>query len=105
MRASCSGVAAAASPDASNQMLETRETSARRLGVARTGHRVVGDARDAEPVGRDPVAHAVLLGHGRDVLEGLDHDVLEPLVDLAPAPEEPGAVLDPLEVGDRHAAG
>ena len=40
-----------------------------------------------------------------DVAEGLDHDVLEPLVDLALAPEEAGAVLHPLEVGHGHAAG
>ena len=40
-----------------------------------------------------------------DVAERLDHDVLEPLVDLALAPEEARAVLHPLEVGHRHAAG
>ena len=43
--------------------------------------------------------------HRGHVPEGLAHDVLEPLVDLLLAPEEPGAILHPLEVGHGHPSG
>ena len=58
-----------------------------------------------EHVRGDAEGDVVLFGHRGHVAERLAHDVLEPLVDLLLAPEEPGAVLHPLEVGHRDAAG
>ena len=40
-----------------------------------------------------------------DLVEGLDHDLLELLVDVGLAPVVAVEVLDPLEVADGHAAG
>src|SRR5580765_7456083 len=52
----------------------------------------------------DAEVDAVLLGHGHDLVERLDHDPLESLVDGVLIPEVAAAVLHPFEVADRDAA-
>ena len=58
------------------------------LAAGRPGLRVeaahlhrVGDALDREQVGGGPHVDLLAAGHGQDLLEGLDHDLLELLVD------------------------
>ena len=46
-----------------------------------------------------------LQAHLERAREGLDHDLVELLVDAVHAPEVAVEVLDPLEVADRDAAG
>src|SRR5690606_16397833 len=64
-----------------------------------------GHPLDRDDVGRDAERHAVLLARVVDLVEGLVHHPVEAAVDAVEAPEVAVAVLDPLEVGDRHAAG
>src|SRR5579885_348965 len=56
-------------------------------------------------VGRDAVVHVVGFGVVDHSIEGFDHNLLQPLVDRVLIPEEALAVLHPLEIGDRDAAG
>src|SRR5271168_614728 len=65
----------------------------------------VGYAVDGEHVGGDAVVDVVSGGVGDNVVEALGHDVVETLVDLGLGPEVAHAVLHPLEVAGRDAAG
>src|SRR5271157_3373742 len=64
-----------------------------------------GYAIDGQHVSRDAVIHMMVLGIAHHGLEGLDHDVLQLFVDHRLLPKVPLAVLHPLEVRSRHAAG
>jgi len=56
-------------------------------------------------VGGNAVVDAVEFGVANHFVEGAIHNVKEALVDFALAPEEALAVLHPLEVAHRNAAG
>ena len=70
------------------------------------GHRV-GDLLETGDVSADDVvaAHAVSFGGVLDVVEDVDHDVLELLVNLFERPERPHAGLRHLQSGACDAAG
>ena len=67
-------------------------------------------ARDQDPLAGDrerrgAQADLVAVGGVPDLLQRVDHDLVEADVDLVLAPEEAREVLHPLEVADGHAAG
>src|SRR5438309_485696 len=62
-------------------------------------------ATHRDDVGGDAGVHLVLLRRCRDLVEGAHHDALEPTVHSVFVPEIAAAVLHPLEVAHRHAAG
>ena len=62
-------------------------------------------AVDRQHIGGDAVVDAMGFSISNHVVEGAVHDVKEPLVDFAFAPEEALAILNPFEVADGDAAG
>src|SRR5687768_4529301 len=64
----------------------------------------------SDPVDREHVrgsahVHVVLLGKRRNIVEGANHDLAQPLIHDFLAPIVAFAILYPLEVADGHAAG
>src|SRR6187402_2813694 len=71
------------------------------LGVQPAHLHGVGNSSNGQEVGRGPHVALLTTSHGQDLLEGLDHDLLELLVDDLLRPMVSVEVLDPLEVADR----
>ena len=80
-----------------------RQRRALRIDAAQPVHR--GDAADRQHVRRRAHVDLVLLRQLEHVGEAPAHDVGEPLVDRLFRPEVAAAILHPLEVRDRDAAG
>src|SRR5439155_14880367 len=79
--------------------------SSQTLGVNAAQLEDRGYAVDRQHVSRDAVIDLVQFCVAHDLVEGILHNVHQPLVDLALPPEESLAVLHPLEVTHRHATG
>ncbi len=75
------------------------------LGVNSAFFQRKRDAVDRQHVRRDAVIHAVSFGVAHHFVETVLHHVLQAFVHFAFAPEKSLAVLHPLEIADRDAAG
>src|SRR5712691_7706046 len=80
-------------------------TARPRSRIDAAGERRLRDAMHRDHVRGRAHVDLVLLRHVENVVERLDHDLLEARVDRRLAPEEVLEVLDPFEIGHRDAAG